>query len=135
MRKGAKQDVTWWNAYTLCPAYQPVIEYHRALVRRIIGEWGFEGLKLDGQHLNAVAPCYNPAHKHARPEESFEKLQDFWKAIYDEAIGDQSGSDRRDLPLRRQLRLPQHSGDEQHARLRSRPPRGRSARRARRSRR
>jgi alpha-galactosidase len=85
-RAGAKQDVTWWNAYTLCPAYQPVIDYHRALVRRIIGDWGFEGLKLDGQHLNAVAPCHNPAHKHARPEESFEKLQDFWKAIYDEAI-------------------------------------------------
>ena len=85
-RGGAKQDVTWWNAYTLCPAYQPVIDYHRALVRRIIGDWGFEGLKLDGQHLNAVAPCHNPAHKHARPEESFEKLQDFWKAIYDEAI-------------------------------------------------
>jgi alpha-galactosidase len=85
-RGGAKQDVTWWNAYTLCPAYPPVIDYHRALVRRIIGDWGFEGLKLDGQHLNAVAPCHNPAHKHARPEESFEKLQDFWKAIYDEAI-------------------------------------------------
>jgi alpha-galactosidase len=33
-----------------------------------------------------VAPCYNPAHHHARPEESFEKLQDFWKALYDEAI-------------------------------------------------
>ncbi|MDP5277534.1 alpha-galactosidase [Sphingomonas sp. DG1-23] len=85
-RSGAKQDVTWWNAYTLCPAYQPVIDYHRALVRRIIGDWGFEGLKLDGQHLNAVAPCHNPAHKHERPEESFEKLQDFWKAIYDEAV-------------------------------------------------
>jgi alpha-galactosidase len=84
--KGAKQDVTWWDAYTLCPAWQPVIDYHRALVRRIIGDWGFDGLKLDGQHLNAVAPCHNPAHNHARPEESFEKLQDFWKAIYDEAL-------------------------------------------------
>ena len=85
-RKGEKQDVTWWDAYALCPAYQPTIDYHRALVRRIIGDWGFEGLKLDGQHLNSVAPCYNPAHNHARPEESFEKLQDFWKAIYDEAL-------------------------------------------------
>ncbi len=83
---GKKQDVTWWDSYTMCPAYQPTIDYHRALVRRIIGDWGFEGLKLDGQHLNAVAPCYNPAHNHARPEESFEKLQDFWKAVYDEAI-------------------------------------------------
>ncbi|MEJ0061549.1 MAG: glycoside hydrolase family 36 protein [Terricaulis sp.] len=83
---GAPQLVTWWNSFTLCPAYQPVIDYHKALVRRIIGEWGFEGLKLDGQHLNAVAPCHNPAHNHARPEESYERLQDFWKAIYDEAI-------------------------------------------------
>src|SRR5207253_502309 len=32
-----------------------------------------------------VAPCYNPAHKHARPEESTEQLQDFWRAIYQEA--------------------------------------------------
>lgn len=85
-KNGAAQNVTWWNAYTLCPAYPPVIDYHRKLVRQIIGDWGFEGLKLDGQHLNGVAPCYNPAHNHARPEESFEKLQDFWKVLYDEAI-------------------------------------------------
>lgn len=82
---GAPQFVTWWNALTLCPAYGPVIEQTRALVRKIIGEWGYEGLKLDGQHLNGVAPCHNPAHNHARPEESFEKLQDFWKMVYDTA--------------------------------------------------
>jgi len=82
---GAPQFVTWWNALTLCPAYEPVIEQTRALVRKIIGEWGYEGLKLDGQHLNGVAPCHNPAHNHARPEESFEKLQDFWKMVYDTA--------------------------------------------------
>lgn len=86
-RTGAPQKVTWWDAFTMCPAYQPVIDYHRAIVRKIIGEWGYEGLKLDGQHLNGVAPCHNPAHNHARPEESFEKLQDFWKALYDEARG------------------------------------------------
>ncbi len=44
------------------------------------------GLKIDGQHLNGVAPCYNPAHKHARPEESVEKLQDFCKALYEQAM-------------------------------------------------
>ena len=52
------------------------------LVRRFIGDWGFAGLKIDGQHLNGVAPCYNPAHHHARPEESVEGLQDFFHAIY-----------------------------------------------------
>jgi alpha-galactosidase len=85
-RDGNAQNVSWWNAYTLCPAYQPVVDLFRGQIRRIIGEWGFEGVKLDGQHLNGVAPCYNPAHRHARPEESYEKLQDFWKALYDEAI-------------------------------------------------
>jgi alpha-galactosidase len=85
-RDGAAQNVTWWNSFTLCPAYQPTVDFFRAQVRRIIGEWGYEGMKLDGQHLNGVAPCYNPAHNHARPEESYEKLQDFWKALYDEAI-------------------------------------------------
>ncbi|HEU4959300.1 MAG TPA: glycoside hydrolase family 36 protein [Sphingomonas sp.] len=84
---GAAQNVTWWDSYTLCPAYQPTIDYFKAVTRRIIGDWGWEGLKIDGQDLNGVAPCYNPAHNHARPEESVEKLQDFWKAIYETAIG------------------------------------------------
>jgi alpha-galactosidase len=83
---GSVRDVTWWNSFYLCPAYQPTLDRSQALVRRILGDWGFMGLKIDGQHLNGVAPCYNPAHKHARPEESFEKLQDFWKSIYETAI-------------------------------------------------
>lgn len=82
---GAVQDVTWWNAFYLCPAYQPTRDYTQALIRKIIGEWGYEGLKLDGQHMNGVAPCHNPAHNHARPEESVEQLQTFWKMVYDTA--------------------------------------------------
>jgi alpha-galactosidase len=85
-KDGAVQNVTWWNSFTLCPAYQPVIDQTKALVRKILTDWGYDGLKFDGQHLNGVAPCYNPAHKHARPEESVEKLQDFWKAIHAEVI-------------------------------------------------
>jgi alpha-galactosidase len=83
---GSVRDVTWWNSFYLCPAYAPTLERSKALVRRILGDWGYMGLKLDGQHLNGAAPCYNPIHKHARPEESFEKLQDFWKAIYETAM-------------------------------------------------
>jgi alpha-galactosidase len=85
-KDGAVQNVTWWDSYTLCPAYPKTVEWGKTLVRRMMGQWGYEGLKLDGQHLNGVAPCYNPAHGHARPEESVEKLQEFWAAIYKEAI-------------------------------------------------
>ena len=81
-KDGAVQNITWWNSFYLCPAYAPTVSYTQALVKKILGEWGFAGLKIDGQHLNGVAPCFNPAHKHARPEESVEKLQDFFKAIY-----------------------------------------------------
>ena len=79
---GSFQKVSWWNALTQCPAYQPTIDYYVKLTKKIIGDWGFEGLKLDGQHLNSVAPCYNKAHKHSHPTESVEKLGDFWVAIH-----------------------------------------------------
>jgi alpha-galactosidase len=48
--------------------------------------WGWDGLKIDGQHLNAAPPCYNPAHNHARPEDSFEKIPEFFEVIYETAM-------------------------------------------------
>ena len=84
-KNGAYQTITWWNALTQCPAYQPTIDYYVALVKKVIGDWGFEGIKFDGQHLNAVAPCYNPAHKHAHPTDSVEGLAAFWRAIHQAA--------------------------------------------------
>ncbi len=85
-KDGSKQDITWWDSYYLCPAYEPVIEYHKELVKKIMSEWGYEGLKIDGQHLNAAPPCYNPAHHHAYPEESAEKLPEFYKVILETAL-------------------------------------------------
>ena len=85
-KDGAVQNITWWNSFYLCPAYEPTVTYTKALIRKILGEWGFAGLKIDGQHLNGVAPCFNPAHNHGRPEESVEKLQDFFHAIYETAM-------------------------------------------------
>ena len=84
-KEGAPQAVSWWNSFYLCPAYAKTVDFSVAIVRRIIGEWGFEGLKIDGQHLNGVAPCYNPAHKHASPTESAEMLPAFFAALYTEA--------------------------------------------------
>ncbi|MBC6462541.1 glycoside hydrolase family 36 protein [Actinomadura sp. HBU206391] len=84
-RDGNKQRVTWWNAWTLCPAYKPTVDYFARQAKKFIRDWGYEGLKIDGQHLNGVTPCYNPAHRHARPEESTEGVAQFWKAVYEAA--------------------------------------------------
>jgi alpha-galactosidase len=85
-KNGAVQNISWWNSFYLCPGYAPTVEYTQALIRKFIGDWGYAGLKIDGQHLNNVAPCFNPAHHHARPEESVEGLQDFFHAIYQTAM-------------------------------------------------
>ncbi len=84
-RDGSRRKVSWWNSYYLCPADRRVVEYHKALVRKILVDWGFDGLKLDGQHMNGVPACYNRAHHHAQPEESVEALPDFFQAIYETA--------------------------------------------------
>jgi alpha-galactosidase len=85
-KDGAVQEISWWNSFYLCPAYAKTVEHTRGLIRKFIGDWGFAGLKIDGQHLNNVAPCFNPAHHHARPEESVEGLQTFFHAIYQTAM-------------------------------------------------
>ncbi len=84
-KNGAAVDVTWWNSFYLCPAYSKTLEHSKKLVKKIMKTWGYSGLKIDGQHLNGVPPCYNPKHNHARPEESVEGLQDYWKMIYETA--------------------------------------------------
>ncbi|MCB0283526.1 MAG: alpha-galactosidase [Calditrichaeota bacterium] len=84
-KNGEKQLISWWDSYYLCPAYDGTIEYTKNLIKTMMQDWGFAGLKIDGQHLNGVAPCYNPSHHHAYPEESVEKLQDFWKMVYETA--------------------------------------------------
>ncbi len=82
---GSPRKISWWDSYYLCPANSRVVEYHKALVRKILVDWGFDGLKLDGQHMNGVPACYNPAHHHKRPEDSVEALPDFFREIYDAA--------------------------------------------------
>jgi alpha-galactosidase len=84
-KEGKRQKISWWDAYYLCPAYPAVQEYTRDLVTKFIRDWDFDGLKIDGQHLNATAPCYNPAHHHADSSASFEETPEFFKLIYDTA--------------------------------------------------
>jgi alpha-galactosidase len=84
--RGETQDITWWDSYYLCPAFKGTIDYTKELVTKIMKTWGYAGLKIDGQHLNAVPPCYNPAHHHPSPQESVERLPDFFKMIYQTAL-------------------------------------------------
>ncbi len=91
-RDGSTRKISWWDAFYLCPAHAGVREDARAFVRRALGEWGFDGLKIDGQHLNGAPPCFNPSHGHASPEESPEGVPGFFRAIWEEAQATRPGA-------------------------------------------
>lgn len=69
------------DMYQFCPSVPEVQEYMKQLTTRFIKDWDFDGHKLDAYYV--VPPCYNPAHKHKRPEESYEDLPLLLKAIYE----------------------------------------------------
>ncbi len=89
---GSPRKISWWDANYLCPAFEPVREDAAAFVKKALGEWGFDGLKIDGQHLNAAPACYNPAHKHAAPEDAVEGVPGYFKAIWDAAQATKPGA-------------------------------------------
>jgi alpha-galactosidase len=83
---GSTRKITWWNSRYLCPAVDDVRDDARAFVRKALGEWGFDGLKIDGQHLNGAPRCFAAAHGHASPDDAPEGVPGFFRAIWEEAI-------------------------------------------------
>lgn len=77
--------ITWWDSYYLSPVDSGVVSYSRDLVDRFMKKYDFDGLKLDGQHLNSVHPDYNWKHHPECPQYSYEQLPGFFKMIYDES--------------------------------------------------
>jgi alpha-galactosidase len=69
----------------LCPVHQGSIDYIKKRVRKIMGEWGFDGLYLDLQGLSTTPPCFNPEHKHNSPLDSYQYQAEFFRAIYNTA--------------------------------------------------
>jgi alpha-galactosidase len=76
---------SFFKSFFLCPADSTVLEISRQQVIRFM-RWGFDGLKIDGNNQNCVPACYNPDHRHARPEQSLEGLPAFYKMVYETAL-------------------------------------------------
>lgn len=89
---GSARKISYWDDDYLCPAYGPVQQDAAEFVRKALGEWGFDGLKIDGQHLNGAPPCFNKAHHHAAPEEAAEAVPMFFKAVWDAAQATRPGA-------------------------------------------
>ena len=86
MEDWSPQYITWWDAYYLSPTNPVTQEHTRQVVNMFMNDWGFDGLKLDGQHMNAVAPDHNPESGLEDPHHAPEKLPEFFQLIYDKAL-------------------------------------------------
>ena len=82
---GSPRHISWWDSYYMSPAYQPVLDHTKEMVKLFLKDWGFDGFKLDGQFLNACPADYNPEHKLANPDVAPESVPAFFKLIYETA--------------------------------------------------
>ena len=83
--EGKPQDISWWDSHYMSPASPATIEETQSVIKMFMQNWGFDGLKMDGQHMNAVPPDYNPAHQLANPNEAVEAVPRFFQMIYETA--------------------------------------------------
>lgn len=84
-KDGSPQLISWWDSYYMSPAYQGTIDHTRAVIEKFLVEWNYDGLKLDGQHLNACPPDYNPKHGLSNPEDAPRSVPAFFKMIFETA--------------------------------------------------
>jgi len=71
--------------YYLCPVQPECIAHVVALVEKFMADWDYDGLYIDAKGLIAVPPCFNPAHKHNSPLDSFKGQYKLYQAIFDAA--------------------------------------------------
>ncbi|MGC9139877.1 alpha-galactosidase [Athalassotoga sp.] len=76
-------EIDFWNSYYLCPSMAGTQKVTTELVRRLISNYDFDGLKVDGQHINATPPCFNILHNHENEFESYEDSPKLINKIHD----------------------------------------------------
>jgi len=85
--EGTPQYITWWDSYYLSPINPYTKKHTEEVLKMFLQTWDFDGLKMDGQHLNLCLPDYNEYSGLEYPEQSFELLPSFFKDVYETARG------------------------------------------------
>lgn len=78
----AREYITWWDSYYLSPVNPHTWAYSDELIDKFLNVWGFDGLKIDGQHLNCCLPDYNEASELEYPLQAVEKLPSYFEEVY-----------------------------------------------------
>ena len=81
----APEFITWWDSWYLSPVNPATDAYTRDLLKMFLDTWNFDGLKIDGQHLNCCLPDYNEASQLANPMDAPEQMPSYFEKVYAEA--------------------------------------------------
>jgi alpha-galactosidase len=81
----AHEYITWWNSWYLSPINPAVDAYTKDLLKMFLQTWNFDGLKIDGQHLNCCLPDYNETAGLENAWEAPEKMYTYYEKVYKEA--------------------------------------------------
>jgi alpha-galactosidase len=67
--------------HQLCPAYEPALRHINDVLTRAVKDWDFDGVYTDFQGLSAVPACFNKAHHHGSPLDSFQAVPKLFEMI------------------------------------------------------
>ena len=81
----AHEYVTWWDSWYLSPVNPEVDKYTTDLLHMFLERWGFDGLKIDGQHLNCCLPDYNETSGLDNAWEAPEQMPTYFRKVYEQA--------------------------------------------------
>ena len=81
----AHEYITWWDSWYLSPVNPAVDAYTSDLLKMFLQRWNFDGLKIDGQHLNCCMPDYNELTGLDNAWQAPEKMYTYYEKIYKES--------------------------------------------------
>ena len=83
--EGAPEYITWWDSWYLSPVSPVTDAYTRDLLKMFMYTWNFDGLKIDGQHLNCCLPDFGESTGLDDPYQAPELMPTYYEKIYAQA--------------------------------------------------
>lgn len=83
----APEFITWWDSWYLSPVSDATDAYTSDLLKMFMQTWNFDGLKIDGQHLNCCLPDYGESAAVENPWEAPELMPSYFAKVYEQARG------------------------------------------------
>ena len=81
----APEYITWWDSWYLSPVSAVTDAYTSDLLKMFLQTWNFDGLKIDGQHLNCCMPDYGESAELDYPWQAPELMPTYFDKVYAQA--------------------------------------------------